>query len=140
MTLYVARGIAAAGGSTTGYVLAAVDMRYFERLYANVSPMAADVISMVSEDLTMLARHPSPPGAIGRVVCRPSRASGALRAIPRDPAWSQDDDPIDGRDRYIAIRPLDHFPLIVGASRTVRGYADRIGAGRRWVSASPSSC
>lgn len=118
MTLYVARGIAAAGGSATGYVLAAVDMRYFERLYANVSPMAADVISMVSDDLTMLARHPSPPGAVGRVV----PPVPGLRRSPGDPEGSgvsRMTTPIDGRDRYIAIRPLDHFPLIVGASRTV---------------------
>ncbi len=94
-------------------------MRYFERLYANVSPMAADVISMVSDDLTMLARHPSPPGAIGRVVPRragPPALSGRSRGIR---GVSRMTTPIDGRDRYIAILTLDHFPLIVGASRTV---------------------
>ncbi len=34
--------------------------------------------------------------------------------------------PIDGRDRYIAIRPLDHFPLIVGGEPHRRGDADRM--------------
>ncbi|MEE7489232.1 GGDEF-domain containing protein [Methylobacterium oryzae] len=118
MTLYVAMRISTAGGGTRGYILAAVDMRYFERLYANVSPTEADVISMVSEDRTMLARHPLPPGAIGRVV----PAVPGLRRSPGDPEGSgvaRMTTPIDGRDRFIAIRPLDHYPLIVGASRTV---------------------
>ncbi|MGU3422923.1 diguanylate cyclase domain-containing protein [Methylobacterium sp. D54C] len=118
MTLHVARRISALDGSTQGYILAAVDMRYFERIYADVSPMEADVISMVSDDRTMLARYPSPSGAIGRVV--PPVPN--LRRSMGDPEGSgvaRMVTPIDGRDRYIAIRPLDHFPLIVGASRTV---------------------
>jgi diguanylate cyclase (GGDEF)-like protein len=118
MTLYVARRVSTADGGTLGYILGAVDMRYFERLYANVSPTEADVISMVSEDRTMLARHPAPPGAIGRVV----PPVPGLRRSPGDPEGSgvaRMTTPIDGRDRFIAIRPLDHYPLIVGASRTV---------------------
>lgn len=120
MTLYVARRISTSDRSVEGYILAAVDMRYFERIYANVSPMKADVISMVSDDRTMLARHPSPPGSIGRVV----PAVPDLRRSMGDPEGSgvaRMVTPIDGRDRYIAIRPLDHFPMIVGASRTVEG-------------------
>lgn len=118
MTLYIARRVLTADGGTLGYILAAVDMRYFERLYANVSPTEADVISMVFQDRTMLARHPSPPGAIGRIV----PPIPGLRRSPGDPEGSgvaRMITPIDGRDRFIAIRPLDHYPLIVGASRTV---------------------
>ncbi|MEH3061523.1 MAG: diguanylate cyclase [Methylobacterium radiotolerans] len=118
MTLYVSHRIPAGDGGARGYILAAVDMRHFERLYANVSPSDADVISMVSDDRTMLARHPAPPGAIGRVV----PPVPGLRRSPGDPVGSgvaRMTTPIDGRDRFIAIRPLDHYPLIVGASRTV---------------------
>ena len=118
MILYVAHRVPARDGGTLGYILGAVDMRYFERLYASVSPAEADVISMVFEDYTMLARHPSPAGAIGRIV----PPIPGLRRSPGDPEGSgvaRMSTPIDGHDRFIAIRPLDHYPLIVGASRTV---------------------
>lgn len=118
MMLYVSRKVLGDNGRTLGFVLSAIDMRYFERLYASVASTDADVISIVTADRTMLARHPSPPGAVGQIV----PPVPGLRRSPGDPEGSgvaRMITPIDERNRLIAIRPLDHYPLIVGASRTV---------------------
>lgn len=118
LDLIVAHRIADIDGQSVGYMIGAVDLRYFERLYARVSPDEADVISFVHTDLTMLARHPRPPGAIGRKVppLKWMRVQGAERPTSGVERMTT---PIDGQDRIVAAQLMEHYPIIMGTSRTI---------------------
>ena len=118
LDLIVAHRILDTDGRSVGYMIGAVDLRYFERLYARVSPDEADVISFVHTDLTMLARHPRPPGAIGRKVppLKWMRVEGAERPTSGVERMTT---PIDGQDRIVAAQLMEHYPIIMGTSRTI---------------------
>ena len=115
-TIYIARKIAAPDGRFLGLVLGAVELGYFERLYAEIAPAEDAVVSIFRNDGTLLVRHPRREGAIGQVfpkagaavIAETSPAGGIARVVS----------PIDGRDRLVATRALARYPLIFSISRT----------------------
>ncbi|UIY45304.1 bifunctional diguanylate cyclase/phosphodiesterase [Methylobacterium radiotolerans] len=118
LDLIISHPVSDATGRTLGYVLGFVDLGYYERLYARVSPDEADVISFVHANLTMLARHPRPAGSIGRKVppLKWMQAKGADRPTSGVERMRT---PIDGQDRLVAARFMEHYPIIMGTSRTI---------------------
>ncbi|MGI4802341.1 MAG: bifunctional diguanylate cyclase/phosphodiesterase [Janthinobacterium lividum] len=115
-TLYMARRIATPDGQFLGLVLGAVDLAYFEHLYAQVSPSSDYVFSQFRSDGMLLLRHPSWPSSIGKVfqttaakvIADRGASSGVLRGRS----------PIDGMNRVTSTRMLDHFPIRFSISRT----------------------
>ncbi len=116
-TLYMARRLLTADGQFLGLVLGAVELGYFEQLYAQVSPSRDYVFSQFRVDGTLLLRHPQRRSAVGKVfetaaanvIGGRGASSGVLRARS----------PIDDLDRVVASRMLDHFPIRFSISRTL---------------------
>ena len=104
-------------GRFLGLVLGAIELSYFERLFARVAPETDDVLSVFRTDGVMLARHPARADTVGREFL----GAGALKILAADPSGSgvtRTTSPIDGRDRIVAIEPITHYPLVLSASRT----------------------
>ena len=115
-TLYMARRVTGPDGQFLGLVLGAVELGYFEQLYAQVSPARDYVFSQFRTDGMLLIRHPPRRAAIGeifrtagaQVIAGYGATSGVLRTKS----------PIDGLDRLISTRALEHFPIRFSISRT----------------------
>ena len=116
-TLYIARKLRSPGGAFLGLVLGAVELRYFETLYAEVAAGPEDVISMFRTDGVLVARFPTREGTIGRsfptagpvrIVQAATSRTGILRTRS----------PIDGRDRFVSTKGLAHYPFVLSVSRT----------------------
>lgn len=114
-TIYIARRLSAPDGRFLGLVLGAVELGYFERLYARISPGDDAVVSMFRNDGTLVVRHPRSSGSVGKVfrtagaslIASRSATGGVVRTVS----------PIDGRDRLVATQALANFPLILSVSR-----------------------
>ncbi len=114
-TIFIARRLSAPDGRFLGLVLGAVELGYFERLYARISPGDDAVLSMFRNDGTLVVRHPRSRGTIGKVfptagaslIAGRSATGGVVRTVS----------PIDGRDRLVATQALANYPLILSVSR-----------------------
>ncbi|MFC7693416.1 EAL domain-containing protein [Paeniroseomonas aquatica] len=111
-TIYLARRVSAADGEFLGLLLGAVELAYFERLYASVLPDPTASIALLRQDGTLLARQPHLDASIGRSfaqagVFRQLEASGARHALVRQVSQA------DGQDRLIAAHRLSRYPLVV---------------------------
>ncbi|MFH6785177.1 MULTISPECIES: bifunctional diguanylate cyclase/phosphodiesterase [Methylobacterium] len=115
-TIYIARKVRAPDGSFLGLVLGAIELSYFERLYAATSPSADAVVSIFRDDGTLLVRHPKRDGVVGQVFA----TAAALRIARANPTGGvmRTTSPIDGQDRIAGARALARFPLILSVSRT----------------------
>jgi diguanylate cyclase (GGDEF)-like protein len=117
-TIYIARRVSGADGQFLGLILGAIELDYFERLYAMVTRNEAGGIALFRQDGTLLARHPRVAPNIGRSfaqgeVFRALATAGSrsveVRQISRN----------DGQDRLIAAHRLSRYPLLVTTSTTV---------------------
>ncbi len=116
-TIYMARKLTAPDGQFLGLVLGAVELSYFEKLYAEIASEPDAVFSMFRTDGVLIARHPNRADAIGqtfsqtavaRIMASDQSGTGQIRMRS----------PVDGLDRFFATRALAHYPLILTASRT----------------------
>ncbi|WP_245442568.1 bifunctional diguanylate cyclase/phosphodiesterase [Methylobacterium terrae] len=115
-TIYIARKVRAPDGAFLGLVLGAVELGYFERLYAAIAPAPDYVVSIFRDDGTLLVRHPRRDGSVGQAFA----SAAALRIALTQPAGGviRTVSPIDGYDRIVGTRALARYPLIVSVSRT----------------------
>ncbi|QRE75194.1 bifunctional diguanylate cyclase/phosphodiesterase [Methylobacterium aquaticum] len=115
-TIYIARKVRAPDGSFLGLVLGAVELGYFERLYAAIVPASDYVVSIFRQDGTMLVRHPQRNGSVGRIftgaaalkIAGTAPGGGTIRVVS----------PIDGHDRIAATTALTRYPMLLSVSRT----------------------
>lgn len=114
-TIYIARKISAPDGRFLGLVLGAVELGYFERLYAEIAPAEDAVVSLFRNDGTLLVRHPRREGTIGHVF--PKAAAAVIAATSPAGGIVRNISPIDGRDRLVSTRALTRYPLIFSISR-----------------------
>ena len=114
-TMFIARRLSAADGRFLGLVLGAVELGYFEGLYARNVPGDDAVISMFRNDGTLVVRHPAIGGTIGRIF--PTAGASLIAARNAAGGVVRTTSPVDGRDRLIATQSLAHFPLILSVSR-----------------------
>lgn len=117
-TIYLARRVTGVDGEFLGLILGAIELDYFERLYASVTRGDHSAIALLRQDGTLLARHPHIAPVIGRSVgntelFRSLAAQGRRGASVRQPS------PADGLDRLVAAHRLGRYPLLVTASVTV---------------------
>lgn len=115
-TLYMARRVSAPDGQFLGMVLGAVELSYFERLYAQISPALDYAFAQFRADGTLLVRYPPRPDAMGQIFDKASAqviaARGASSGVMRSRSA------IDGLDRLSSARVLSHFPIRLSISRT----------------------
>ena len=115
-TVYIAHRVTSSQGRFLGLVLGAVDLAYFDRLFARIAPEAEDVLSMFRTDGVMVARYPARADTIGKQFL----TSGASRILAQKSGAgvTRTVSPIDGRDRIVAIEPIVHYQLVLSVSRT----------------------
>ncbi|CAH2602064.1 EAL domain-containing protein [Rhodovastum atsumiense] len=120
LTLYVARKVTGPEGQFLGLILGAVELAYFERLYATLAFGPDSTILMRRDDGRLLARFPPVDAGLG-----PQYASAdlfrAMRATGQRSRLIRVISPVDGRERLAAYHLLQRYPLAVGTTVTVRG-------------------
>jgi len=117
-TIYLARKVANAEGQFLGLILGAVELAYFEKLYASVARDEARSIALLRDDGTLLARHPHVEPSIGQSFAGGELFQALRRNGAREVLVSQTSR-ADGQARLIAAHRSARFPMVVTASATL---------------------
>jgi diguanylate cyclase (GGDEF)-like protein len=107
-TLYYARRIDTSNGEFLGLISAAIEMAYFEKIFAAVDLGEGSSISLSRSDGILLARYPRVEAAVGKYLGHQVDALGS-----RDSGTSRFVGTLTGTDRMLAANRLAHFPLIL---------------------------
>jgi len=116
-TIHLARKVSGPNGEFLGLILGAMDLPYFEQYFGSVVLGEGSSISLFRDDGVLLARHPSAAPSLARSYSQNellmkvlSRTKdGAVRQIGL----------IEGKERLIAAKRLDHYPFVLMATTTV---------------------
>jgi diguanylate cyclase (GGDEF)-like protein/PAS domain S-box-containing protein len=114
-TIFIARKFVGPNGEFLGLVVGAIELQYFENLFADIALGPDSAISLFRHDGILLVRYPrrDPPGT--------SYAQGPLftTVLPRgDRGLVRVSSPIDGIERIIAGHSLAHYPVVVAVATT----------------------
>jgi PAS domain S-box-containing protein len=114
-TVFLARKLVASDGQVIGFVLAGVQLSYFEELFGALSLQHGSSVSLVSGEELLLARYP--PTRLG--VAQP--LSHSIRALLEgsDSAVTRLTGKFDRIDRVIALQRLAHYPVFITAGTSV---------------------
>ena len=107
-TVFLARRVTAANGEFLGLVLGAVELSYFDKLFASISLGEGSSIALYRRDGTLLTRFPRADSFIGTKFQPPLDAlgggdSGSARFVGK----------IGGKDRLLAAHRVAHFPAFI---------------------------
>ncbi len=110
-TIFFVRRVTAANGEFLGLVLGAVELSYFEKLFAAISLGEGSSITLVRNDGIMLTRFPQIESALGKnlqstIAAVAGGESGAMRFVGH----------LGGKDRLLAAHRLAHFPLVLSVA------------------------
>jgi len=109
-TIYLARKLKAPDGELLGYVLGAVKLAYFERLFGAIALGEASSISLARADGLLLARYPADQAVAGHIF---QRGLAALQDRDDDNATLRLASRIDNTDRLLALQGLTHYPAFI---------------------------
>ena len=115
-TVYLARNFSGPNGEFLGVVLGAVDLEYFERLFAGLNLGEEGAISLFSRDGILLVRHPL-RDTPGRSYAGAPLFTGPLAHSDR--GTMRLTSVYDHEDRLVVGHALGHYPAVVGVARTV---------------------
>jgi diguanylate cyclase (GGDEF)-like protein/PAS domain S-box-containing protein len=121
-TIFIVRKFAGPNGEFLGLVVGAVELQYFENLFADIALGPDSAISLFRRDGMLLVRYPrrDAPGT--------SYAQGPLfkTVLPRgDRGLVRVSSPIDGIERIIAGHSLAHYPVVMTVATTTEAvFAD----------------
>jgi len=107
-TMFLVRRVTAANGEFLGLVLGAVELSYFEKLFAAISLGQGSSITLFRSDGVLLTRFPQIESTIGKTFKSSVDAVGA-----GDSGTVHFVGQIGGKDRLLAAHRLAHFPLIL---------------------------
>jgi len=110
-TLFLVRKVTAANGEFLGLVLGAIELSYFDKLFASVSLGEGNSITLFRSDGTLLTRYPQIESAIGKYFKSTVGAigdgdSGTVRFVGH----------FGGKDRLLAAHRLAHFPVVISVA------------------------
>jgi diguanylate cyclase (GGDEF)-like protein len=110
-TMFLVRRVTAANGEFLGLVLGAVELSYFEKLFAAISLGEGSSITLFRSDGVLLTRFPQIESAIGKTFKSSVGAvgdgdSGTARFLGH----------LGGKDRLLAAHRLAHFPLVLSVA------------------------
>jgi PAS domain S-box-containing protein len=111
----MARRLTSTDGRFGGIVTARGRVAYFEAFYRDVQADPSARIALLHRDGTLLARHPPAPESLGKqfpVLNEMLAARSGGQPVP--PRMVS---PIDGRDRFGAVRVVPDYPLVVVVTR-----------------------
>jgi PAS domain S-box-containing protein len=111
----MARRLVAADGRFDGTITARGRVAYFQDFYRDVQVGPTLRIALLHHDGTLLARHPPAPETLGKRIAQAEGLLAAYLAGRKPPARMKS--PVDGHDRFGAMRPVPDYPLVVVVSR-----------------------
>jgi PAS domain S-box-containing protein len=101
-------------GRFAGVVAARGRVDFFEQFYRDAYPEPTTRVALLHRNATLLARHPQSAAALGQ-------RFPALEALLPEPGGrpvaSRGISPVDGVDRFAAIRVVPDYPLVVVVTR-----------------------
>jgi diguanylate cyclase (GGDEF)-like protein len=107
-TLFLVRKVTAANGEFLGLVLGAIELSYFDKLFASVSLGKGSSIALYRNDGGLLTRFPQAESFIGKIFTSPLNALGG-----GDSATTRIIGQIGGKDRLLAVHRLADFPMFL---------------------------
>ena len=114
-TIVFARRLEDAKGNFVGIVLAGVDTKYFEDIYGAIQSVHSLLFTLLDPDGIILFRHPDGADAAGKEL---SNKASWLDAVSKGDAGFRVFGQADGHTRYVSIRKVPEYPLIVDISVT----------------------
>jgi diguanylate cyclase (GGDEF)-like protein/PAS domain S-box-containing protein len=112
-TIVFARQLDDGNGNFSGIVLASVDTKYFEDIYGAIQSVHSLMFSLLNPDGVILFRHPDQGDSTGQYL---SNKAEWLKAIARKDQIFRVRGRISGDTRYVSIRRVPQYPLIVDVS------------------------
>ena len=67
-TLYMARSMTDSEGRFQGVVMAAISVNYFQHYFSGIDLGATSTVTLVNDEMRVVARWPDPEGLVGRVI------------------------------------------------------------------------
>jgi diguanylate cyclase (GGDEF)-like protein len=114
-TIVFSRRIEDSKGNFAGIVLAGVNTRYFEDIYGAIQSVHSLLFTLLDPDGIILFRHPDGADATGMAL---SNKAIWLDAMAKGDAGFRVFGQADGNIRYVSIRKVPEYPLIVDISVT----------------------
>jgi diguanylate cyclase (GGDEF)-like protein/PAS domain S-box-containing protein len=113
----VARKFTGPNGEFLGVVTGAMDLAFFEKMFEAVAISPNESISLFRRDGTLLVRYPRQEPAVGQSSSRSRIFSDVLSRS--DHGSVRETGVIDGKERLVAGRGLNHFSIVVAVTTTV---------------------
>jgi diguanylate cyclase (GGDEF)-like protein len=110
-----ARRLESANGEFAGIIFAVVSTKYFENIYSGIQSVDSLLFTLLTPDGTILFRHPDDHASAGKQL---SNKSEWLEALSKGDAGFRVLATADGNVRYVSIRKVPEYPLIVDISIT----------------------
>jgi diguanylate cyclase (GGDEF)-like protein len=114
-TIVFARRLDGPKGEFAGVVFAAVSTKYFEDIYDAIQSVHSLLFTLLNPDGIILFRHPDDGDSTGREL---SNRAQWLEALSKDDQVFRLFGKADANVRYVSIRRVPEFPLIVDISLT----------------------
>jgi diguanylate cyclase (GGDEF)-like protein len=114
-TIVFARRLESATGAFDGIIYASVNTRYLEDIYVSIQSIHSLIFTLLKPDGTILFRHPDVKDSAGRQL---SDQIDFLNALSRDGDVFRVLAQTDGNARFVSVRRLPEYPLIVDISVT----------------------
>ncbi|MES2959567.1 MAG: PAS domain-containing protein [Pseudomonadota bacterium] len=110
----IGRRLVSRTGAFAGAVGAPGRVEYFQQFYGDAYPDPGTRIALLHRDGTLLARHPPADAALGK---RLVAVEALLPVSGAKPMTTRGNSPIDGIDRFAAVRLVPDYPLAVVVTR-----------------------
>lgn len=114
-TIIFARRIESADGDFAGVVFAGVNTEYFENIYGAIQSLQSVLFTLLRSDGIILFRYPDDVKSAGKPL---SNKSGWIDALSKGDQGFRVLGQADGNIRYVSIRKVPGYPLIVDISVT----------------------
>jgi diguanylate cyclase (GGDEF)-like protein len=116
-TIVFARRLESATGIFDGIIYASVNTKYLEDIYVSIQSVHSLIFTFLKPDGTILFRHPDVKDSAGRQL---SDQIDWLNALSRNGETFRVLAQTDGNIRFVSVRRLPEYPLIVDISVTER--------------------
>jgi diguanylate cyclase (GGDEF)-like protein/PAS domain S-box-containing protein len=114
-TIVFARRLEDSGGRFAGVVFASVNAKYFEDIYSAIQSVHSLLFTLLNPDGVILFRHPDARDSAGLEL---SDKTQWLDALSKDDPVFRLRGKADNNIRYVSVRRVPHYPLIVDISLT----------------------
>lgn len=112
-TLFFSRRISADNGQLLGIVLVGVKLSYFQHIYESITSLRNLSFLFLRKDGTVLVRYPDPGQ---RNITKMPSNSDWYAVAGAGGGWYRSPGVFDTEARYVAVRPLRDYPLVVNVA------------------------